>query len=417
VFITAFAPKVLASKPISMSILLLGLGFIAFSLPFVTDRPDPVAESYVTKRITELGVIVALMGAGLKLDRPFAWREWRVTWRLLAITMPLTIGAVALLGWGLAGFIPATAMLLGAVISPTDPVLATEVQVGAPQAGSGDPESGEHDPSDPGEEDEVRFGLTSEAGLNDGLAFPYTNAAVAMATAGAHPSNWIGMWLLIDVAFKLGVGFLVGLVAGRALAEVIFRLPAKTETARSMIGIAALGSTLVIYGLTELLGGYGFIATFVGAASIRAYERDHDYQGALHGFSEKIERLLTAAILVLLGGAIAGGILSPLDVRLVVMGLLIVFVVRPIAGGLGLFGYERCGPRERLAISFFGIRGIGSIYYLAYALERTEFEGEAEVWAVVAFVVMVSVLVHGVTAAPVMERLDKLREARASSHA
>ena len=171
---------------------MLGLGFAAFALPLGLESPDPLEQGKLTERLTELAVIVALMGAGLKLDRPPGWRTWMSTWRLLAITMPLTIAAAAVLGWWVAGFVPATAMLLGAVIAPTDPVLATEVQVGAPGEGYEEREAGKHDPA--GAEVEVRFSLTSEAGLNDGLAFPFTYAAIAMAIAGPAPGNWIGCW-------------------------------------------------------------------------------------------------------------------------------------------------------------------------------------------------------------------------------
>src|SRR5688500_15495284 len=136
----------------------------AFALPLAVPRPDPVEDGESVKRLAELVVIVSLMGSGLRLDRPVGWRSWMLTWRMLAIAMPITIVGAAFLGWWMLGFLPATALLLGAVLAPTDPVLASDVQVGPP---------GEE------EEDEVRFTLTSEAGLNDGLAFPFTNAAIA----------------------------------------------------------------------------------------------------------------------------------------------------------------------------------------------------------------------------------------------
>src|SRR5690606_26473825 len=130
-----------------------------------------------------------LTGAGLKIDRRIGLKSWKTTWLLLAVTMPLTIIAVGLLGWWALGFAPATAMLFGAALAPTDPVLASDVQVGAPGSG---------------ENDEVRFALTSEAGLNDGLAFPFTNAAIAMA--GAAGLGWVGEWLLVDVVYKIASG-------------------------------------------------------------------------------------------------------------------------------------------------------------------------------------------------------------------
>lgn len=403
-------PRLLSDKPLSLPMVLLGLGFAAFTLPLGLEVPHPLQHGKLTERLTELAVIIALMGAGLKLDRPPGWRAWMATWRLLAITMPLTIGAAAVLGWGMAGFVPATAMLLGAVIAPTDPVLATEVQVGAPGEGYEEGEAEKQDPA--GAEVEVRFSLTSEAGLNDGLAFPFTYAAIAMAIAGPAPANWIGSWLLVDVAYKLGVAFVLGLVLGRLMARTILALPAETELAKAITGMSALAATLLVYGVTEYAGGYGFIAVFVAACAIRNYERDHDYHESLHVFTEQAEMLLTAGIVVALGGAIAHGLLAPLTWSLVFVGLLLVFVVRPAAGTIGLLGFGGVTWQERATISFFGIRGVGSLYYLSYAINEEQFPGKETLWALVAFVIVLSILVHGIAGAPVMGVLDR-RRARA----
>ncbi|WP_255709891.1 cation:proton antiporter domain-containing protein [Pontibacter harenae] len=184
---TAVIPRLLAKYPFSMPVLLLGLGAVA--IPLGLEAPDPIEQGDYKEHLTELGVIISLMGAGLKIDRRPSLKGWSVTWRLLGITMIITIALVALTGWWLAAFAPASAMLLGACLAPTDPVLASEVQVGAPQEGSEDEETEDTDEIGHGEEDEVRFGLSSEAGLNDGLAFPFTNMAIAMAMAGAYPGN------------------------------------------------------------------------------------------------------------------------------------------------------------------------------------------------------------------------------------
>jgi NhaP-type Na+/H+ or K+/H+ antiporter len=321
--------------------------------------------------------------------------------------MPLTIVAAAVLGWSVAGFVPATAMLLGAVLAPTDPVLATEVQVGAPGEGYEEGQAGKHDPA--GAEVEVRFSLTSEAGLNDGLAFPFTYAAIAMAMAGPAPENWIGSWLLVDVAYKLGVAFILGLVLGRLMARTILSLPAKTELAKAITGMSALAATLIVYGATEYAGGYGFVAVFIAACAIRNYERDHEYHESLHVFTEQAEMLLTAGIVLALGGAIASGLLAPLTWPVVLVGLLLVFVVRPAAGAIGLLGFGGATWPERAAISFFGIRGVGSLYYLSYAINEEEFPGKETLWALVAFVIVLSIIVHGIAGAPVMGVLDQRR--------
>jgi sodium/hydrogen antiporter len=407
VLAAAVLPRLLSDKPLSLPMVLLSLGFAAFALPLGLESPHPLEHGKLTERLTELGVIVALMGAGLKLDRPPGWQAWMSTWLLLAITMPLTIAAAALLGWWVLGFVPATAMLLGAVIAPTDPVLATEVQVGAPGEGYEEGEATQHSSAEA--EDEVRFSLTSEAGLNDGLAFPFTYMAIAMVLAGPAPANWIGSWLLVSVGYKLAVGAILGVLLGQLIARTILSLPAKTELAKRITGMSALAATLIVYGVTESVGGYGFIAVFIAACALRNYERDHEYHESLHVFTEQTEMLLTAGIVLALGGAIAGGLLAPLTWPIMLVGVLLVFVVRPAAGMIGLLGRTRIPWRERAAISFFGIRGVGSLYYLAYAINEEEFPGKETLWALVAFVIVLSIIIHGIAGAPVMGILDRRR--------
>lgn len=121
------------------------------------------------------------------------------------------------------------------------------------------------------------------------------------------------------------------------------------------------------------------------------------------------------AIMILLGGAIAGGMFAPLDWHHVLAALAIVLVVRPLAGSVELIGLDRAPWRDRAAISFYGIRGVATFYYLAYALEQARFPGQEILWALTGLVVLLSVLIHGFTAALTFDRLDRLREARAAT--
>ena len=183
--LVAWLPLALKRLPLSLPIICIALGAVIFLLPAVSLRPMPLSYPTITERFTELVVIIALMGAGLKLDRIFSWRHWSVTWRLLGITMPVSVAAITLIGgWGL-GLSWTAALLLGASLAPTDPVLASDVQVGPPKSG---------------EEDEVRFGLTSEAGLNDGFAFPFVNLAIALALAAKTGDPWASDWLLAHIS-------------------------------------------------------------------------------------------------------------------------------------------------------------------------------------------------------------------------
>ncbi len=411
--VVAVVPRLLHDKPMSVPILMVALGAGVFSLPLGFDRPDPIAQDALTERITEIAVIASLMVAGLTIDRVPGLRSWQSTWRLLAITMPLSIAGVAFLGWW-AGLAPPAAVLLGAVIAPTDPVQGKDVEVGAPLEGADEDETEEHDPTGPGEEDEVRFALTSEAGLNDGLAFPFTNLALAMALAGSRPGNWIGSWITIDVFYEGAVAVVLGLLLGRTLGWLILRLPAASDLSESITGLSALGATFLVYGITEYAGGYGFIATFVAAASIRAVDRWDERHRHLQTMAEAAERILMAVIMVLFGGAIVGGLLAPLTWQHVAVAVAAIVLVRPIAGGAALIGMSDIPFRDRAAISFYGVRGIATFYYLSYALGHAEFPAKEELWATAGLIVLLSVLVHGLTGALVMDHLDEKREQEAA---
>jgi NhaP-type Na+/H+ or K+/H+ antiporter len=403
--IAAWLPSALNKRPLSLPIVLVAAGAVIFLIPGL-DAPDPREHVQLTERLTELGVIVALLGAGLKLDRPVGWRRWSTTWRLLGVTMILGIGGVALLGWSLLGLAPATALLLGAVLAPTDPVLAADVQVGEPSVVEEDESREELGDDELDAEDEVRFGLTSEAGLNDGLAFPFVYAAIAAAAHGAAPANWFGEWLAFDVLFRIAVGVAMGFAIGRVLGVITFQPPGRLRSlAESREGFVALAATFVAYGATEVLEGYGFLAVFVTALTLRHAERGHSYHRVLHGFANQIEQMLVVVLLVLLGGAVTAGLLTALNWQAFVLAATLLLVLRPATGMLALAGSSlRTG--ERWALSFFGIRGIGSLYYLAYALGEAEFAHTDLVWSTVALTIIASIALHGITATPAMRWLD-----------
>jgi NhaP-type Na+/H+ or K+/H+ antiporter len=399
VLLTAWLPLVLKELPLSLPMVCIGIGALLVLSPFSPIvGVNPLENRYLTERLTEFVVIVSLMGAGLKLDRPVSWRGWGSTWRLLGIAMPLTIAGIALLGWAVLGLGLAAALLLGAALAPTDPVLASDVQVGPPQSGK---------------EDEVRFALTSEAGLNDGAAFPFVYLAIAVAlsqAAGGEP--FLANWLLIDVLWKIIAGVAVGWIGGKAMGFLVFRLPNRTGLSETRDGFAALGITCLAYGTTELANGYGFLAVFVSAVALRSVERRHLYHENLHTFAEQIERLVMMILLVCFGAAIAEGtIFGALSWPVIAATALVLFVVRPLSGWISLAGYPASTP-EKAAVAFFGIRGLGSFYYVAYALGQAEFEGTPVVWVTVCSVVLVSIVIHGILVTPVMRHLDFDRSAQ-----
>jgi len=395
VLLTAWLPMVLKEAPLSLPIVCILIGATAFWFVPGLSAPRLPAELPLVEKLTELVVIISLMGAALKIDRKVGWRTWITTWRLLAIAMPLTIAALWAVGYMLLGLSSASSLLLAAALAPTDPVLASDVQVGPPKSG---------------EEDDTRFALTSEAGLNDGLAFPFVMAAIAMLHAGDSLGSWLFHWLTIDVLWRLAAGIAIGAGAGFALGWLVFRIPNRAKLSRTGDGFVALGITVIVFGISEAAHGYGFVSVFVAGLALRAAERDHKYHQTLHDFAEQLERLLMMSLLIFFGGALsAGGLLNSLSVSGVVYAGLAIFAVRPMLAWISLSG-TTCPPIERAAISFFGIRGIGSIYYLAFALQKALFDGADTMWSVAAAIVLTSIVLHGVTVTPTMALIDRRRQ-------
>lgn len=263
------------------------------------------------------------------------------------------------------------ALLLGAALSPTDPVLAADVQVGPPKTG---------------EEDEVRFALTSEAGRNDGAAFPFVHLAIALSAAAATGAPWFVNWLAVNVLWEIGAGVLGSYLIGRAFGWVTFQIPAETKLAQTGDGLIALSATFVSYGLTEAIHSYGFLSVFVTALTFRHAHPAHDFHREMHGVTKQVERLAMMVLLLLFGGVGQ----RP---------------ARPASCGR----CRRCHPHpsghpvvdradrmaglptawgEKLTIAFFGIRGMSSFYYLAYGLNHADFAGGERLWAIVGLVVL-----------------------------
>ena len=391
VIIAYWAPRFVSRREPAASGILILLGALAFSLvPGIPDIPDPRTDPRLWELTSELAVIVALFGTGLRIDDVSTWRRWNPTVRLLAIAMPLTILAVAALGVWWAGMTLAGAILLGAVLAPTDPVLAGDVQVGPPLEG------GEHP---------VRFTLTTEAALNDGLAFPFVYLGLIVAAEGFAPGAWGLEWLARDVIYRIGVGAALGWGLGWVLGQVLFVVPSRAKLAETGSGVIALAAIVAVYGLTELVEGYGFIAVAVAGLTLRRIEASHDFHRELHDFTQAIEHALTALILVMIGAAIPM-LYGDLDLVHASVALALILVVRPLAGWVSLAGTD-LAPRARFVVSAYGVRGIGSVYYLGYAASHMEFVNEPQLWAMVAFCILASTLIHGFTAGVAMDRATR----------
>jgi len=389
VILSSWLPRLISTRePASAPLMILFGAAASLMIPGLPVVPDPRVSPLPWELVSELTVIVALFGAGMRIDSLRPLRRWWPTTRMLAVAMPITIFAVAGLSVWIVELTLAGAILLGAVLAPTDPVLAAEVQVGPPQEGAEHP---------------VRFALTTEAGLNDGLAFPFVYLGLIVAAEGLAPAAWGLEWVLRDVVYRIGVGAAMGWVGGRALGYILFAVPRSSTLAETGSGVIALAGVLLCYGSTELIEGYGFIAVAIMGLSLRRVEEQHVFHRRLHDFSETIEHALTAVLLIALG-AVLPTLLVDLTWRLALIALVLLAVIRPLSGWIALLGTD-LDLRDRAVVSVYGVRGIGSVYYLCYAGSHIEFVNESQLWSLVALVILLSTIMHGFSVGWAMDQI------------
>ena len=378
-------------RAFSASLIYLALGIFAATMIDLLDVRwiDPLEDATLIERLAEFAVIVALFGAGLKLERAFDRRMWGSVARLLGIVMPLTIAAVAVFGEVVMGLSLGAAIILGAALAPTDPVLAGDVGVGAPG------EEQEHEPN---------FALTAEAGMNDGLAFPFVFLGVFVAADGG--SGWLSEWIAADVVYAVLAGIVLGAAGGYLIAAGIVRLREQGLMIHALDGWVAVAAVLLVYGLTEVAGAYGFLAAFAAGVAFRSYEHGHELNRRVHHGAEVVEKFCELALILLLGSLVTLTGMGDVGAQGWLLVPVLLLVIRPLAT-VAAFTGSRTPPRERAFIAWFGVRGIGSLYYVAVALGTgilSVDEARSLFWTVAACVIA-SIVVHGVTAAPLSRRL------------
>lgn len=378
--------------PLSYALIYLVVGVLLspYGLNIIQLRPD----AQVLEQLTEIVVLVSLFSCGLKMNRPLTLWAWRSTARLIGILMPLTIFAIAAIAHAFLNFDWGEAILLGAILAPTDPVLASEVQL-----------------FDPEDRDELRFGLTSEGGLNDALAFPFVYFGLRWLE-NDNWQSWFPQWVAVDLLWAVAAGLGMGILVPMLIVRIDRYLQKYRPVDDLMADFIALSLILITYALTELIYGYGFLAVFVAGIVTQQSYRDPEKRLAQLEFSERIEKLLEVATILLLGSLLR---VEPM-LRFAAPGLLIagllIFVVRPIGAWISTIG-DRTHPVRRLLFGWFGVRGVGSIYYLAYALGEglRDEVGEAIAW-ITFITIVVSVLLHGISSTPLMNWYDRHLEAR-----
>jgi NhaP-type Na+/H+ or K+/H+ antiporter len=384
-------------RAFSASLIYLGLGAVAAAAIQVLDVAwiDPLKDEKVIEHVAEIALIFALFSSGLKLDRALRWREWGSVTRLLVLAMPLTMAGIALFGTQVMGLSLGAALLLGAILAPTDPVLAGDIGVGPP----GD--EAEHEPN---------FALTAEAGANDGLAAPLVLLGLFVAEGG---TGWLGEWLAADLLYACLVGVGIGIAVGWGAAWSVHWLRNRELLAPSLDGYHAIATALVTYGLAEVVGGYGFLAVFAGGLAFRRYEHGHELNGSVHAGAEQVEKFMELAAILMLGSFLTGAGLTAPGWEGWLLAAVLLVVIRPLSTFISLLGSQVEGAGGRSFVAWFGVRGVGTLYYAATVVGAGALSGgeeEVVVWTAIACVV-VSIIVHGVTGGPALRLLFKnLRE-------
>ena len=383
------------SAPIFFILSGIALAFTPIFLP-LTDIATNEIHARFLEYFTEFVVIISLAGAGLAIDRRIGIYKWQHTFILLLFVMPITILTIALFGYHILGLALPSAFLLAAILSPTDPVLARSVQVEGPNQG---------------EENDVNVSLTSEAGLNDGLAFPFVYLAIALvAYVVAPPTEQMNIlldWFGYHLIYKVVGGTVIGALTGYLITRFVFWHEDQYKSVTYNAGLILLASVLLTYGLAETLQTYGFLAVFI-AALVARYRADvTKHVGIIrrsHLFSDQVEKICLALFLLWMGYYFYTHIYDYLQISEVLFSFALILIIRPAIAYVGLL-FTKGSKLDRFAISFLGIRGIGSIYYLIYAQNHAEFSGIDALWRITVLAVLLSIFIHGATAHSIMTKI------------
>ncbi len=385
-------------RAFSASIVYLALGVgAAAAIPLLGgERIDPIGDAKIVERIAELALVVAVFTTGLKVERRLRWSEWRSVVQLILIVMPATIALVALFGTQVMGLSLGAAILLGAILAPTDPVLAGDIGVGPPGE--------QHD-------EEARFAISAEAGINDGFAAPFVLVGVFVAAQGG--TDWLVEWILADVVYAVAIAVLLGSLGGYGLAALVYRVRQRDLLHPQFDGFVAVAAPLLLYAAVELIGAYGLVAGFAGGVAFRRYEFGHTYNRRLHDGAEIVEKFFELAVMLLLGSMFTLGGLGELGLAGWLFIPLLLVVIRPVAVSAVFLRSTRLGARGRIFVGWFGVRGVAALFYVAYVVDKGVLAASEQatiVWTVLACVA-VSVVVHGITSTP-LEGLASGRESR-----
>jgi NhaP-type Na+/H+ or K+/H+ antiporter len=398
--VMAFAGRWVARMPLSFALVYLAVGFAIGPDGANLVAIDLVAHGGVIEILAEVAVLISLFAVGLRLNLPLAWSYWRTPIKLATLTMLLTIAGIAVAAHSLLGFDWPVAVLLGAVLAPTDPVLASDVQVRHAE-----------------DRDALRLALTAEGGLNDGTAFPAVILGLMLIGAAPDFSRWVWHDVVWAIAGAIALGTACGLLLAWAVAWM-----RRSSGGLEFEEFLALGMIALTYGAALATETYGFIAVFVAGLAFAQAKfhgpRPRPSAAAAPGsaatlvFTTQCERLAEVALVLLIGAALWTVSWS---VQIVAFGAALMLIVRPLATLITIRRSELSRLRRRL-LAWFGIRGIGSVYYATYAIGNADYAPWMHDFASATLVAIVmSIAAHGASATPLMNWLRPRRAAPKSS--
>jgi NhaP-type Na+/H+ or K+/H+ antiporter len=417
--IMALSGSLLKRLPVSIDMVYLAAGFGLGPAGLGLMSPDPMLHSVILERLTEVALLISLFASGMKLGLPLSDKRWFLPLRLATTSMMLTIALLAFIGILGLGLSVGAALLLGAILAPTDPVLASNVQV-------------EH----AGDRDRLRFSLTGEGGLNDGAAFPFV--MLGLGLLGLHDLGTSGWrWFTLDLLWSMAAGLLIGAALGTLIGKLVVYLRTRHREAVGLDEFLALGLIALAYGVASMLYASGFLAVFAAGFALQRMGKgdqnmpamapvlqnkkvhediatDVEHAGpymmqAVRGFNEQLESIAEFMVVLIVGAMLS---YTYFPVQAIWLLPLLFLLVRPLSVGLGLMGAE-ISREQKLLSSWFGIRGIGSIFYLVYAINHgLSTEMAKTMVALTLTVVVASIFLHGLSMTPLMNLYGRRKSAR-----
>lgn len=414
--VKTLAGSFISRLPVSAAMVYLVAGIALGPSGFGLWQLDVVRDGVLLERLTEVAVLISLFTAGMKMELPFKDVRWRIPLRLASVSMLITVVLITVIGVVGLGLSLGAAVLLGAILAPTDPVLASDVQL-------------EH----PGDRDRLRLGLTGEGGLNDGTAFPFV--MLGLGLLGLHPLGEGGWrWWTVDVLWAVVGGLSLGYLMGVLTSRAVLYLRVHHREALGSDEFIALGLIALTYGLSLLMLTYGFLAVFAAGLALRrsgmtiskkadldnAQLTDSDKKATgskapehlmreVERFNTQLESIAEIAIVMVLGV-----LLASVQFRLEVLWFvpLLFLVVRPVSVYVGLLGVDVRVSQRRL-MAWLGIRGIGSLYYLLYAVNhKIESALAQQLLSITTAVVVASIFLHGLSVTPLLRWYEKRKRVR-----